>query len=440
MKISNLKFLPYTNDSQIKSTEMQYRILRLLTFFTESSINALNAYCQHSFTEFDPQVSDNLCQIRAYQFLSDFSKVNYSYYQKRIEVLQKINLRCKKTILQFHNRNNSNLRRQLKYTPQKVMHFVRENELFYLLSAEEFFIVSAYILTKYRAFDNEGIPKGIDYKTLCHNIAIPSVTFASKLTHNLQRIISKNSCKFIYKIARLNAKTTNLSQVLKKLEKVDEIKRHILPSYWATDIIMANLIEHQQDILLFIKLRERCNQSEQSLLLPLRYNKLTQAYELYSQTDQLNYQQPAIVFQSIAVKYQAEDTSTFITRLFTNNIYKLIMLNMAMHPQYPSKTLAQFNDNPLNELIKDIQNRYSESFRNSEQHSIQTHLHYIHQLNAELEQDKKLCIDKGCYIEKPSLFLIKHIYTSTIDELLRNHNNTSLCTTDSVIATMKETA
>ena len=69
MTYSIRDLLPYTEDTLINSLKERIRTMQLLEFLYTSAQDAVHAFLAKKYNEFDAQVSENLCQIRAYQLM-----------------------------------------------------------------------------------------------------------------------------------------------------------------------------------------------------------------------------------------------------------------------------------------------------------------------------------------------------------------------------------
>lgn len=66
MRYNVIEFLPYSASAVIKPKETNC-ILNLIKFIVKSSVQALNEFFDCKYENFDAQVSESLCQIRAWQ-------------------------------------------------------------------------------------------------------------------------------------------------------------------------------------------------------------------------------------------------------------------------------------------------------------------------------------------------------------------------------------
>src|SRR6185312_16979016 len=67
--------MPYPKAFEVNLQE-KIKIIRLWLFFSKNCSRAINSFLLNKYSDFDAQVSDNLCQIRAYQFILFFEKVD----------------------------------------------------------------------------------------------------------------------------------------------------------------------------------------------------------------------------------------------------------------------------------------------------------------------------------------------------------------------------
>ena len=69
-----IDYIPYTRKVEIRSLSVILKSLKTMLFLLKTSIDAIQVYEKRLYHLFDPQVSENLCQIRAFQ---NFSSADY---------------------------------------------------------------------------------------------------------------------------------------------------------------------------------------------------------------------------------------------------------------------------------------------------------------------------------------------------------------------------
>ena len=80
-------FLPYKKNSTLKHISEKVRILKLLLFFTKQIKKALTAIKEKKYHYFDAQVSENLCQIRAFYIIETLDNIKIS--DEDLEAIEK---------------------------------------------------------------------------------------------------------------------------------------------------------------------------------------------------------------------------------------------------------------------------------------------------------------------------------------------------------------
>jgi len=374
--------LPYKDVNLKLCHANQKRILTIIRFYAKLLQKSLNAVLQNNFNKFDPHVSDNLCQIRSCLFLvvsQDISLINLDPSIK-INKYRGVYERCNSLLLEDVDCSTDRNSNKYKLT---IKEFLEKKQLNIVLSQSEILLFSSYLLTKYRKFTN-GIPCAIDYQLLNEDMGIGSSTMASKISHCLQRILSKISTKFIYYLSQHKLKSMNTYHLLRKLEQHDEIKRSILPCFWVTQVIMEYLQKIDSKIYFAID------------LISFENKKITVECNLHNNVTKLvehkNISQ-AMIFKGVS-NWQ-HDIKTLLLKIEILGCKNIILNNMAEHPQYCGKKLEKYKVNPLS-----IINNYSTSD--------------LEQIEKEFFIYKRSAQSQGCTIDNSELFLIQHIYFGQI--------------------------
>jgi hypothetical protein len=400
MSINTLQLLPQSPKTQIPTHLKFSKVIYLLKFFTQHVIEALEAfYVRQYFHEFDPHVGETSCQIRAYQMILLSMSVNktnkFSVYRK-ISLLKELLGRIEQDTIHYE---------KVDTTPQKTNahhttldQFIESNKYYFELDEVEFFLVQARILTQYKTYYGDGNPC-IDYQSLTRDLGVSKHT-ARQLVHLYQINLSQSSCNFIMHLLSDIPSPPFSQSDLNLLKNFDDDDRYVLPCYWVMKAIYAHMLHTKKTILLSVK-RTFNNQTVDHLLLPFTVTSSYGGIKYQTDISRLP-DQPCFVVHGITKYSQPveETQQTYIRRLLSMGLEKIIFLNMAIHPQYSGKKLSLLSTNPLK---IDTVNPPISNYIGLEQEFLTL------QRQAEIF---------GCSINNPSLFYIEHIYCDKLGRLM----------------------
>jgi len=410
-----LTLLPTNPDSLLVSRKEKLSSLSLLLKLTEEAIEALNCFLNKNYKDFDAQVGETSCQIRAYkicmlanseefidQILIEFERL----IQYRLKILTQINYQESEAAL--NNSFNKDLDKK-----EKLGYFLKRKDFLIELNSDIKFIITARFLKKYCIADNEGYPKAIDYTLIKLNFNIGS-TPSKKVANYYQALLSKLSCNFILNLLNDYPINDGSHKNLHHLIREGERKRLATPYYNSTKILINNLTTSNLPIILSITIER--NKKYEKLVFLFKRNPNTGNLILQRRIDIFNNEEPCIVFKGISLLDR--DTGNhaltqYLKKLFTHNPITLILNNAATHPQFTGL----------------IQNSYkAESHELTKQEILkQEPLAKIKEkMHQELAQMRANSEALGCSKDNPSLFFIKHIFC----DLVKNEARDSLLWND----------
>lgn len=396
--------LPFTDNQQLTTRSDRERLLRLLTFLCKLTQLATRSFMLGQFEDFDAQVSENLCQIRAYKLLlmADNSP-------NIMQQLVLIGIRCKEVqaksvklladyqlIKANRLRNRSNKNNQL----MSCKEFLHSEGFNLELTDEQYFLIQTFILSRYKIIDEHEICYGIDYSMLCAEMLISSKTFARKVVHRLQRNISQNSCAFIFKLLADLDSPSQKVYLLQKMYESDEVGRHILPCYEVTKIILEHASKFNR--IIHVGVTRLFRNKKDLLVISFIPNDEQFNLTLRDQTEQ-----PAILLFKGIMKYNdymSESKEQYIQRFLKVGFLKIILANMAQHPQYAGLLLEDKKFNPYAEIDRST---FPDSYND-----------YIKSQENEFLKYKYLAGEIGCRPENLNLFLLTHIRCGNTDASL----------------------
>lgn len=400
MKADATDLLYQSPDSFLVNRETKLKILQMLKFLVSEMIDASTSfYFNNKLNEFDPHVGDTLCQIRAYMFCLMRSRPG-SYLNQLKQEINNLDVFLKKIenkILKFKTLKEENTKYSSELDlKEKISDFLKRNEIMFHFSYDALLLMQARMLSRYSKTDEFGISRGVDYEKLC-GITNFSKNLAKRLMHNFQANLAKNSLIFIRKLLTETMSFRGIEEVVSHLQFEDSDNRQVLPCYLVTKIILEHALMHKYPVLV----RFECwNHREAPANLFLFVPSDQGSYELRQDlsTEYLN--TPCIVVSGYASNRYTNrvlyDFSKKIEIFKKTNLIKVLLANMATHPQYSAREFENISHNPYEQVLKNILH-------------LKDNMDFI-ALHKEFLDMKLWGEQNGCSMENSSLFLVKHIF------------------------------
>ncbi|HVV69090.1 MAG TPA: hypothetical protein VHE99_08695 [Gammaproteobacteria bacterium] len=384
--LSNL--LPQSPDTQIP-THLKYSDVMLLIEFTVANlIRAINAfYFEHTLHLFDPHVGETSCQIRAYQVLRFAKSI-----KSEDSILMRVRLKFLHEIMELiqvdtvHYQKIDHSRREVEPTIKTLGKFIKESGYNFELSNIENFLVQSYILTYYKKITANGDPS-IDINKIMQDIKI-SKSAAKRLTRFYQINLSNISCNFISSLLQETPEVNINLDFLNALKYADDDGRSVFPCYLVMKVLWQHMKKNKCIILLSIT-RKRNNRIIDKLNLYFQLSNNGATLIENFQPKEASYIIDGIMECSSNV---LENRLDYIIRVLKTGIEKIILSNMAIHPQYSGKKLSALSNDPF--ALDSIIAQFKES--------MQLKNDFLYWRN----EAKKL----GCGIQNPTLFYIVHMF------------------------------
>ena len=367
-----VSLLPYSTNILIKDVVQKYNLFKLAGLTIEMLFEAISAFEEMKFEKFDAQVGETLCQIRAYKINRLSENPGFA---RRLEIL-KINLSKTKetlalTLLKYDEllKLNKKERPSDAAKPFEIEELFLKYDLYLPLSQSEVFIYSAYFLNKHNVVNESLVPVAINYQLVKKTFQISS-SYSKKIIHFHQKLLSKLSCEFIFKLL------------------VDE-GRMALPCFPVTEIILLHMIKTRALLTIYVK--------ENEVLTALGFigNPETNDFELLGT---IPYNRATLIMYGTRENKIKNSISELIQGF---SLKSIILYNNAAHPQYTGKTLLDYQQNPYR------------TYLNSQPYSDKNNL--IQKLSHELESKISMATVLGCTHKNRSLFFLEHIFCSNIN-------------------------
>lgn len=380
-------FLPNAMRDKLTSFPYFTCFLKTLELIANSINDTITSFSKGNYDDFDAQVSDNLCQIRAYKTVS-LARKHQQFSTKLLRGAAQIKAVCN------HYYKNQNGFEIHEFTT--IDYFLNSHGIKIILDDDDFYLIQTFILSKYKNFGNYRIPQGIDYSKIINDTGISSKTLIKKLIHHFQRNVSAISCKYIFNLLEELAPDIYQLKLIRELYFKDEVNRHVVSGYEAMNVILT----HAKKMLKNIKIL--LFQISENEFKSITFNlNISEEGQYVKNLNEADINRTLFTFAGI-VQYTNninESADQYIDRFLTIGLKEIILANLAQHPQYPGLHLQNKKYNPYQSLYSDsLPPLYRDFIRESEQ----KFLYY-----------KSLATEIGCTPNNSSLFLLTHVYCDT---------------------------
>lgn len=414
-----IDLLPYDEQTLLTSHQEKLRVLQLLLFLYSETQDAIRLFLEKKYTLFDPQVSENLCQIRAYKLIHIVENpVNINAMVSFNEKLQLLLTNNK--IVPIKSCDSSQSRLNNISTPISLQALLINYQLNIDFPDVAYFISQIYILSKYKLTGDFNIPNRInydyliselnvflnriDFKNMSSKLVVFSKSFLKKFIHQLQRNVSKISCEYIFQLQSDISKNLRYTSMLDALYEQDEVKRHVMPCYEVTNVILEHASTRSHFVAVIVYLV--CENNRHRFTFILKSCLTTQKYVL-SSLDEASTSEALISFVGVChyEDFIHESEEAYINRFMSFELRNIILYNMAQHPQYAGLRLESKKHNPY--LVFD------------DMSLPKSQLDYATLKQEKFLKDKGMAAIVGCSPKNARLFLLTHVLTCSLKEILQ---------------------
>lgn len=384
MRYEIIQVIPMNKDTLLTSNHSIKRIVNLTIFIFQKIIDSSNKLSLKKLSCFDAQVSENLCQVRAYKLLFFYDKIeNHDFSCFIYKIKQKLE-HAKKLLIDFEN-NNRNWRNG-NWT---VGEFLNENNFNMTLPRVIFVIFQLYILSEYKLLGKYGISNGINYEKMSIESGVFSKTLIRKFSHRLQKNISYLSVQYLLGQAKKSGEIKKI--LMESLYKIDEVGRHLMACYEVTKLILE--ASKNYDRVIRIKVFRNIEGEEEEFSFLLLSKKYSCQYGKFDGC----FRGPALTFVGVCNPNTHESREEYIERFIKAGFEDIILLNMAQHPQFSGRLLKEYKINPY-KTVRGLKSSCANDYVKKSESSFLVHKTYACKL--------------GCSIENKSLFFLTHVYFS----------------------------
>jgi hypothetical protein len=404
-KVNDL--LPFHPNSLLKKSGEKLKILLLCQYVYRLIGQATAAFLDSALSRFDAHVGETCCHVRVFYLycLAIKHQTPLADLAFRKEILA---LKEKATVLDnlVSEFTHAIRYRQSHYDKQldsktTLCELLESYELNVPLSETVVFLATAYFLTQYAIRDADGFPNEIDVDAVSQTLTL-SKTTAKKLVDHLQKILASLSCQYLLSsLASLNDFHREKALVPQMYRK-DSAGRGVVPIYEGMKILLASSLPYEPLILL--KVTRMLPQGRQVLTLLFRFNPHGQDTLLDCR---LYKNHACITIHGICEQATEEALVDYARRLQEIGLERLLLINMAYHPQW-----ADITHNPYAMLRHLITHQTGISCENPSTLSDIDNLESNYQYMCELAQQLGACK------ERPYLFRMQHVYCSKVGDVM----------------------
>jgi hypothetical protein len=394
--ISGLDFLPQSKDTLLVDPKSLIRNLELMNRVLEHSIEALNYFLNNEFHKFDAQVGETLCQIRAYKL---YLLANFKYKTNRNEIKENaINIMDKKILICKKIKKLKDEKNKSRYNQNiSLYELFQNNELYFEISEDLYFIISCYILSKYNSLNEEGIPIAINQPKVMMGFDI-SRSLAKRFINNLQKNISSISCDFIIKITgELKELSMEHKKILPLLKFTADEGRKALPCFEVTNVIVQHMRENDGEFVFLIH-----NANKKLINFPIFFKFINKEIEINNYSFINDNKKIYVVFKGVTNHDINKSIKLFTDKLISKGLDTIILANSATHPQYSGKNLYHLREDPFANISA-----------NNDIESIQK----IEYLREKLHRYVKYSHEYGCEVNNSNLLFIQHIFCDSYQHI-----------------------
>ncbi|MGA2655126.1 MAG: hypothetical protein ABSF18_04005 [Gammaproteobacteria bacterium] len=402
MQFCNLDLLPQKKEGMLVDRKSKIQLLQLTEKITELSIKALEAFFAKRFSNFDAQVGENLCQIRAYKILLlgyDLLNKRTAHIEADLQNLKKSKGRIKSIINNLENFNNNiTSYNELLDKKETVTSFYQKNGVYFSLSLDTLFLILSYFLDFF-SIREERMPIAINHKEISIHL-FTSKYISKRITHDYQKKLTQLSTDFIIKISKETPSLNKINEIMPELKKISDEDRTVLPCHNVTLAILENMIIRELPLLIIAERKYNADKEIDKIMFLYSGNK--NEYNFIFKKNVIDFNMPCMVIRGEMVyndKNSIESQAQYSKRFMHTGVMNILLQNTAMHPQYSGAKLLTMRENPYLNLM------------HSKNPSI---LSTAKQQESILITYKNQAMVVGCCKENPKLFHLKHIFCNTL--------------------------
>ncbi len=254
-KYSIFDLLPYFEDSQLVNKEQKGKFLHLINAVLENAVNAIHILRIGHLSQFDAQIGENLCQLRAYHIFCIRKKFFSSTSHNKIDNQQANLSQYQKTIENAFFEWNELVKKAHRYDKnldqiETAKNFLNRKGIFKQLDEEIILISNCYFLAKFSLrYDN--ILYSVSLDKIVDQLKI-SKALSKKITQKYQNNVCDLGYDFVKNLVEDLPEYDYYQKILPKLLMLSDDKRLVLPCYIVSNVVFTHAVKHQAPIFLIV--------------------------------------------------------------------------------------------------------------------------------------------------------------------------------------------
>lgn len=254
---STLSLMPLSSESPLLCKTQKSQFLTLLNTIIERVLMGLNEFKKGNFTQFDAQIGENLCQVRAYHITFLAQKYGATWtvsptFQSMVNSLESYQTKLKKVLNEWNTamHHSSQYDKNLD-AKEQVSSFMERFSLLMPLHPDILCLAACYFLAQFSTKSN-GILQSISLDNITTELLI-SKSQAKKLVNCYQNLIGQLGFHFINTLIDELPQCAHYKKLLPELLKNSDDSRIVLPCFVVSEIIFHHALKTQTPILLSVK-------------------------------------------------------------------------------------------------------------------------------------------------------------------------------------------
>ncbi len=398
---NTLSLLPFLESSRVVNKAQKDKLLHLLNSIIAIAIVGLEAFMGENLMEFDAQVGENLCQVRAYKIITLSKKwlCTPSARQALLMELDKL-LAFKKQVEKIISNWEADMSLAFQYeknldTAEYVKIFLKRHGLFITLNEDVVYLAACYFLSSF-SVRNNNILYSISLSRIANELGISKYQ-AKRLVHKYQLIVCKLGCDFIKHIAHSLPRYKDYGDIFSVLTIKADDERMVLPCYMISKILFSHATINDTPIFLSVHRVQENNPDIFDviyfLIIEKEKKQVIVAPYLYHLLDFCIAIEAEVHYPSLK---EIESASKYLDRLLKIDPINALLANTAMHPQYSGERLESLKDNPYSLLVRP-------GFKKEKDYQEQS-----------LNSMRQFAEEHGCCKKIASTLFMRHVYASKV--------------------------
>lgn len=405
---SIISLLPYTENSELIHRQQKLEDLHLLKQIISFSLKAVDTFINGDLKNFDAQVGENLCQIRAYKTMLLANKWLTSVEKKpellnKVVVLHGINDLIDNIISYWEQETHHASHDKKLDGPENITFFLTRQNLYALLDKDLVYLIMCFFLSHYNIC-SESIPIAMNLEEIKRSFHISKYK-AKRLIRKYQTVVCKLGSEFIMEIAKDLPSKSAYNEILPYVCRNAENGRQMLPCLMATEIILHHCMLINFPVIFLVRRKYKDEKNKDIIYFSLISDSVNN-FTLVPDKEVLEFNPYGMIIWGEVLYGESVDESpqNYAQKILSLNPKILLLANTANHPQYTGDYLSDFRDNPYQDVPLS--------------HSLMNH-------NKVLKSLKEFALKHGCARENRTTLFLRHIYAGHVQKEIMDINQNS---------------